>query len=292
MPDLESTYIVQDRNSQAELNRLVVLDQAVTKAMGGVLPEQPEPEQLRRVLDIGCGPGGWAIEAALTYPHMKVYGADISSTIIQHARERAEQLQLSKERVEFFVMDALRMLEFPNNYFDLVNLRFGISFMRQWEWPKVLDEMNRVTKAGGIIRIVEGELDMKSSSAALASFHVLIRRAFFRSGHLFKEEPAGLVGQLPSLLARHGFLHIQSRDALIEYQSRTETGDAFFENYQFGFQTFRQFLYRYGCLPDDYDAICKQSIEDMRQPGFKATVVLYTLWATNPTRNVYREEPR
>lgn len=33
--------------------------------MGGVLPEQQDPTRFRRVLNIGCGPGGW-IDAKLT----------------------------------------------------------------------------------------------------------------------------------------------------------------------------------------------------------------------------------
>jgi ubiquinone/menaquinone biosynthesis C-methylase UbiE len=300
MKEFESTYIVQDRNSQAELNRLIVLDQAVTKSMGGVLPEQPDPTQFRRVLDIGCGPGGWILETARTYPQIqKLYGIDISTTIINHARTQAEQYNMKtgpRERVEFLVMDALRMLEFPHDFFDLVNLRFGISFMRQWEWPKLFDEMQRVTRTGGIVRIVESEAFCKSASVALSRVGALVQLALFRSGHLFKEEPAGLINQLPSLLIRHGFQNIQSRDALIEYRAGTETGDAFFENYRLGFQTIRPFLYRYGCMPDDYDAICKQAVEDMRQPGFVATLALRTLWATNPSRrevgSVYRDEPR
>jgi ubiquinone/menaquinone biosynthesis C-methylase UbiE len=296
MAELESTYVVQDRDSQAELARLVVLDQMMTKSMGGVLPEQQDPTRFHRVLDIGCGPGGWAIAVAQEYPQMKVYGADISSTIIGRARERAEEQQLSKERVEFLVMDALRMLEFPNDFFDLVNLRFGLSFMRQWEWPKMFSEMQRVLKTGGIVRIVEGEVDSKSSSAAFSRFHALALRAFFRSGHLFKEEPTGLIDYLPSLLIRHGFQNVQSKEAHIEYRTGTETGDAFIENYKLVFRTIRPFLYRYGCVPDDYDAICQQALEDMWQLGFVATLGVHTLWATNPAQTevglVQRDEPR
>jgi hypothetical protein len=201
-----------------------------------------------------------------------------------------------RERVEFLVMDALGMLEFPNGFFDLVNMRFGISYMRQWEWPKMFSEMQRVLKIGGIVRIVESESDIKGSSAALSSIHVLARRAFFRSGHLFKEEPLGLIDQLPLLMIRHGFQCIQSREALIEYRAGAEAGDAFMETYRLGFQTLRPFLHRYGCVPDDYDAICKQALEDMRQPGFVAMHALYTLWATNPAQTkvglVQRDEPR
>jgi ubiquinone/menaquinone biosynthesis C-methylase UbiE len=296
MAELASTYVVQNRDSQEELDRLIVLDQMMTRSMGGVLPEQRDPTQFHRVLDIGCGSGGWVIDTAQAYPQMKVYGADISSTIIKHARERAEEQQLAKERVEFLVMDALRMLEFPDGFFDLINFRFGVSFMRQWDWPKMFSEMRRVLKIGSTVRIVEGEADVKSASAAFSSYYVLARRAFFRSGHLFKEEPLGLIDDLPSLLIRHGFQNVQSREALVEYRTGTETGDAFMENYKLAFHTFRPFLYRYGCMPDDYDAICLQALEDMQQVGFVATLGLYTLWAINPAQTkaglIQREEPR
>jgi cyclopropane fatty-acyl-phospholipid synthase-like methyltransferase len=48
--------------------------------MGGVLPEQPELTVFRRVLDIGCGPGGWIFEAAQAYPEMKLQQADFVAT--------------------------------------------------------------------------------------------------------------------------------------------------------------------------------------------------------------------
>jgi hypothetical protein len=47
MAELESTYVVQDRDSQAELNRLISLDHMMTNAMGGVLPEQQDPAQTK-----------------------------------------------------------------------------------------------------------------------------------------------------------------------------------------------------------------------------------------------------
>jgi ubiquinone/menaquinone biosynthesis C-methylase UbiE len=143
-----STYFVQDRHNEEELVRLTIQDQMITAAMGGVLPEQADPLLFRRVLDVGCGTGGWIIEAAQKYPTLLLEGIDISQHMIEYAREQAAALHIA-DRVTFHVMDALRMLEFPAAFFDLVNLRFGISFVRTWDWPKMLREMLRVTRAGG-----------------------------------------------------------------------------------------------------------------------------------------------
>src|SRR5260221_7619623 len=117
-----STYFA-DRSNQDEMTRLIVQDRLVTAAMGGVLPEQPDPTNFPRMLDVGCGTGGWLIEAAKTYPTMtRPVGVDVNTRMIQYAREQAKIAQVD-DRVDFQVMDALLILEFPKDYFDLTNMR-------------------------------------------------------------------------------------------------------------------------------------------------------------------------
>src|SRR5579883_1183831 len=139
-----STYFVEDRENKEELKRLQAQDQLLTGSMGGVLPEQPDPGSFQRVLDVGCGTGGWLIEVARTYPTMThLVGVDVSRTMVAYARERARAEGVD-DRVEFRVMDALRMLEFPDQTFDLVNQRLGQGYLRTWEWSKLLQEYQRV----------------------------------------------------------------------------------------------------------------------------------------------------
>jgi tRNA G46 methylase TrmB len=70
--ELHSTYFVQDRSNKEELTRIAIQDQMLTASMGGVLPERTDTSLFHRVLDVGCGTGGWAIEAAKTYPTMSL----------------------------------------------------------------------------------------------------------------------------------------------------------------------------------------------------------------------------
>ena len=128
-----STYFVQDRSNEEEMTRLQIQGQMITAGMGGVLPEQPRPASLQRVLDVGCGTGDWLLEVARTYPSIShLVGVDVSSTMIQYARAQAAAQHVDS-RVQFHVMDALRMLEFPPASFDLVNQRLGMSYLRTWD---------------------------------------------------------------------------------------------------------------------------------------------------------------
>jgi ubiquinone/menaquinone biosynthesis C-methylase UbiE len=252
----------------------------ITTSMGGVLPEQANPTIFHSVLDVGCGTGGWLIEAAKVYPSMAhLVGVDISNTMISFAWNQATEQQVD-DRVEFAVMDALRLLEFPAATFDLVNLRFGSSYIRTWEWPKVISEMLRVCRPDGIIRLTEPAVIQQSSSPALLQFCTLLQSALFRAGHLFEEEPTGITAHLAHLLTQYGAKSVQTKDYALEYQAGTEEGQAFLEDIASAFQTLRPFLQRWVRLPKDYDAICQQALSDMKQPDFQATWNLLTAFMT------------
>ncbi len=188
-----STYFVEDRSNEAELARLRIQDQMITRSMGGVLPEQPDPQSFERILDVACGTGSWLIETAETYPDISLLiGVDVSAHILGAARSQAEQQGLA-DRVEFHVMDALRMLEFPQGYFDLINLRLGSSFLRTWDWRNLLAEFQRVSQPGGTIRITDTERIQNSTSSAFNALWDQFQCAMYRSGHLFDPTPSGIV---------------------------------------------------------------------------------------------------
>jgi SAM-dependent methyltransferase len=105
--DNPSQYVVEDRSSNPEMIRLMIQDNLYTTVMGGPLSEQADPASLHHVLDIGCGPGGWILEAARLYPHMNLTGTDISWRMIEYARAQAQARKFT-DGVEFLVMDALR----------------------------------------------------------------------------------------------------------------------------------------------------------------------------------------
>ena len=274
-----STYVVQDRSSKEELDRLRIQDQMITESMGGVLPEQPDPKSFQRVLDVGCGSGSWVIEAAQTYPTMSFFGVDISKKMVDYASSQAAAQGVT-ERVEFAVMDALHMLNFPNNFFDLVNLRFGISFLRKWDWPRLLSELQRVTRLNGLVRITDMEIVHPNNSPALTQLQEMLLCAFDRAGHLFAPETTGLTAHLVPLLTQHGVQQIQTRDFALEYPAGTPQGKAYYEDAKHAFRTFYPFINKWGCASQDYDAIYQQALTEMQQSNFHITLRLLTVWGS------------
>lgn len=278
-----STYFVQDRSSEEELTRLLIQDQMMTVGMGGVLPEQPDPTIFRHILDVGCGPGGWLIEAARTYPSMsRLVGVDVSSRMIENARAQATEQHLN-DRVEFHTMDALRMLEFPPDSFDLVNQRAGGSYLRTWDWPKLLSEFQRITRKGGVLRLTEANI-IESTSPALTQHSQILFQAFWQSGHFFTNDWTGLTGELAALLQRSGFQNVQTRSFKLEYRAGTEEGQRFAEDMGHFFRTILPFLRKWTEVPEDYEDICQQALYEMEQPDFMAIWNMLTVWGKVPLK--------
>ncbi len=276
-----STYFVQDRGNQDEVRRLELQGQMLTRGMGGVLAEQLETRVFRRVLDVGCGTGDWLLNAAQLYPTMSLFGVDVSRTMVEYARAQAVARGMT-DRVEFRVMDALRMLEFPRGYFDLVNQRLGMSYLRTWDWPNLLQEYQRVTQPNGIIRVTEPDLVIESSSPALTHLYDLVLDAFFHAGHLFVHGSRGVTSQLAGLLQQSGLQQVQTMEHVLLFRSGTEEGHLFFEDIRRGFRTVVPFLRKWTQVPDDYEAVYQQVLAEMQGPDFVATWRLLAAWGIRP----------
>jgi ubiquinone/menaquinone biosynthesis C-methylase UbiE len=272
------TYVVQDRSNEEELIRVSIQDRMLTSGMGGVLPEQPDPTSLQRVLDVGCGAGEWLIEVAKTYPTIGLLvGVDLSSRMVRYALSKAEAQQVSG-RVHFQTMDALQMLEFPTDFFDLVNLRLGLSFLRTWDWPKLLHEFQRVTRPGGVVRITESD-QVVTSSPAQMRYIELLGNAFHQAGYTYTREIT-IASELARLLRQYGLQEVQTRSHTMEYRVGSVEWQAFYDDTRHAMRTIVPFMRKWAQVPDDYEALCQQALSEMQQPDFVATWTLLTAWGT------------
>jgi ubiquinone/menaquinone biosynthesis C-methylase UbiE len=196
----DNTYVI-DSESGAEMARLTDQDRLFTEATCALFPQDLDFTTVSRILDVACGSGGWVLEMAFKHPEVDVMGIDISQTMIQYANAQATVQGL--ENASFRVLDVLQPLDFSDGFFDVINARFLISFMYKEAWPKVIHELMRVLRPGGMICLTEVDDWGISSSSALERMKRLFYRAIYIDGRSF--EPDGRHFGITPMLRQ--FLH-------------------------------------------------------------------------------------
>jgi ubiquinone/menaquinone biosynthesis C-methylase UbiE len=180
------------------------------------------------------------------------------------------------------VMDALRMLEFQTGSFDLVNHRFAVGWVRTWDWPKLLEEYQRVVRPGGVVRITEANWLVETNSPALSLLSELSLKAFYQAGHLFTPNSDGVTSELPRLLSQHGLENVQTRALTMEYRAGTPEWQDHYRETELGCRTIQPFLRKWVRLPDNYEEICQQALSEMQQPDCVVKWHLLTVWGNTP----------
>ena len=137
-----------------------------------------------RILEVGVGTG---INASLYPSHCHVTGIDLSTSMLEKARERVAREGL--KNVRLIEMDAAS-LTFPDSSFDIVYAPYLISVVP--DPVKVVREMRRVCRPGGRIIILNHFL---SPNSVLSRLERLISPATIHIG--FKSDL-----DLPAFLAQ------------------------------------------------------------------------------------------
>ena len=100
----------------AESKGLLLHYRYFTRALGGLLPRSIPVQEVRNVLDVGCGPGCWALNLARKYSHISVTGIDHSYIAIADATRLAQMNGIHS--LTFEQMDATKPLRFANGVGD------------------------------------------------------------------------------------------------------------------------------------------------------------------------------
>ncbi|WP_376795806.1 class I SAM-dependent methyltransferase [Thermogemmatispora sp.] len=276
--DSQNTYIIDPENA-GELARLMQQDRLLTEAMGGLLPEEgiglPEAG---RVLDLACGPGGWALELAYRFPRTEVVGIDLSAQVIEHARTQARSRGL--ENVRFLVGNVMEPLDFPDASFDLINGRLLFGFMLPAAWPRLLAECYRLLKPGGLIRLTETEPPL-TTSPAFERFSALGTEALKRAGQSFSVDGrhVGITPVLPRLVRQAGFQQVRLRATALEWSMGTEGHYPVFKDYLIGLELVQPFLVKVGMATrEELEHLYQLAVAQMQQEDFCAVWTLLTVW--------------
>jgi len=280
-PDSKNVYF-NNPESGAETARLLDQDRLITRGMGGLFSERENLSGIQRILDVACGPGGWAQEVAFAYPEIEVVGFDISRAMIDYANAFARVQGL--HNLSFQVMDILQPLTFPDSSFDLVNARF-LNFLPAAAWPKLVQELHRITRPGGIIRLTESEWWYYSSSPALESLNSILIRALKVQGESFSQSGrfTGVLPMLGRFLLDSGCVNIKHKSHVIDYSSGSEVYEGFRRDAAAVFKLFQPFIVRMAvAAQEELDQLYQQMTFEMMKNDFRGLMFPLTVWGEKP----------
>jgi ubiquinone/menaquinone biosynthesis C-methylase UbiE len=276
-----TTYFLNPEAAE-ETSRLLMQDRVVTKEMGSLFPATLDLSATHLVADLACGPGGWAIEVARTYPLLEVEGVDISEKMIRYAQAQARTGGVAN--ASFRVMDVLKPLEYPDGAFDFVNARLISPFMPKDAWPRFLAECLRITRPGGIMRITDGEWQYSNGEAS-EKIADLLTRATWLAGKSFSPDGKrfGTTLVLGQFMREAGLVNLQRQAYALDYSYGTESYETLYQEFVIGTPLLLPFLEGMRVTTkEEFDRLYEHMVEEMQEPDFRGEWFLLSVWGEKP----------
>jgi SAM-dependent methyltransferase len=267
-PPFTNTYVF-DPESPTELGRLINQDHTMTAVMGGPLSGITDRSSLSHLLDLGCGPGGWVLDAAFALPEAEVEGVDISRIMVDYANARARSQQLLN--ASFGVMDLTQPFDFPDVTFDVVNARFLVGVLKREAWSPFLRECMRLLRPGGLLRLTEVVDGGITSSAAVNHLMALFTHALWQAGYGFSPDgnSVGLIHTFPRLLRDCGYQQVRLHPHALEYSANTDAWADQYHNIEIAGYQMKSLLIKLDLISSEaFDEMFQQALIDMHRETF------------------------
>ena len=130
-----------------------------------------------RLLDVGCGTGRFLKQLSAAHPDVRLFGVDISPSIINEARRTLEDV----DDVSLVVENAER-LPFRDGYFEVVTTCFLFHELPMAARRSVMTEVFRVLRPGGLLVIEDSAQrpDGEASASFLQGFSEFLHEPSFQ----------------------------------------------------------------------------------------------------------------
>ena len=116
----------------------------------------------------------------------------------------------------------------------------------------------------------------------MAQLHAALTCALYHSGHLFQEDTTGITAHVAPLLTRFGCQDVQTKAYALEARAGTPEWRDYYDNALNVIQGSRPFLVKWGRFQGDFDAIYRQTVEEMLQHCFHISWNFLTIWGKTP----------
>jgi ubiquinone/menaquinone biosynthesis C-methylase UbiE len=239
------------------------------------------PLETKEVLDIGCGPGAWALALAKEYPEVEVVGVDLSDIMISYAQAQAKIRKINN--ITFQVMD-IRALDFEPERFDFINVRLIGAALRKEDWTTLWQRCFTMLRPGGQIRWSEADVP-QSSSPAYDEFYVLLTTAMKRLNQTFSNtgNTIGILPRMIPMLMAAGFVDIDELAYALDSSSYTALWQGGLEISIAFLHLIKPLLLRTHLIDEEqFTQLFEQAVQEMQAPDYVALSLMLSIWARKP----------
>ncbi|KAJ7058081.1 S-adenosyl-L-methionine-dependent methyltransferase [Mycena amicta] len=264
--DKERVYRFQSAEESAvEAERLDEQHQAMTRYLGGRLSLAPlEQIQPRTILELGCGSGAWAIQAACEFPDAQVTAVDISPFL-----ERS-----IPENMAFLQMDLSKHIPLQPGSFDVVHARFVLSHLAEPHKP--ISRIAELVSPGGflIFEDYDAESVIRTSSAGTRRFMERIQQVFSA-----KNQDFGLGRHLPEIMSDldgfHSAVNTRREEQLLGLNAAQAASNPFSMEMR---SLFLKATKQMGLLLDYDEDVIAEHLKEFNTPGYTGVLDIYFCW--------------
>ncbi len=179
----------------------------------GLLPVPLALESMWHVLNVPSCSGDWVCDMAYQNPLMELVGIDPDPRRITFAQAQAEAQGISNAT---FLVGNLETLAPPDQYYDLIHIRFLAALVRQKSWERVCANWWRLCRPGGLVMWTEMHIP-ETNSRAFTEWCDLVALSIEQEGLT-----ATILPHIPQLLSTAGFQNVQQELSTIDISSKTQ----------------------------------------------------------------------